>query len=226
MRRMPPRTTAPVSTSNTTPGRSTALHRTNVFERRGDACSPGPCCRCRSQRARRRPRTLVPSQAHWRPRPLRITYIGPADPAARPCRARGNARRGPPSAYLVAMPTSAVIHIQYTAPGPPSAIAVATPAMLPTPIVAARQVISAEYGVLRRAARRRRYAPARSCGTARDPPDRHGTQPNLQKAASPEINSRMLAPDQGVQGAHPNGEGLHCCSRCEGRPAIMASHER
>ena len=45
------------------------------------------------------------------------------------------------------MPTSAVIHIQNTAPGPPSAIAVATPAMLPTPIVAARQVISAAYGV-------------------------------------------------------------------------------
>ncbi len=45
------------------------------------------------------------------------------------------------------MPTSAVIHIQNTAPGPPSAMAVATPAMLPTPMVAARQVISAENGL-------------------------------------------------------------------------------
>ena len=45
------------------------------------------------------------------------------------------------------MPTSAVIHIQNTAPGPPSAMAVATPAMLPTPIVAARQVMSAENGL-------------------------------------------------------------------------------
>ena len=45
------------------------------------------------------------------------------------------------------MPTSAVIHIQNTAPGPPSAIAVATPAMLPTPMVAARQVISAANGL-------------------------------------------------------------------------------
>ena len=41
------------------------------------------------------------------------------------------------------MPTSAVIHIQKSAPGPPMAIAVATPAMLPVPTVAASAVISA-----------------------------------------------------------------------------------
>ena len=41
------------------------------------------------------------------------------------------------------MPTSAVIHIQKRRPGPPSAIAVATPAMLPVPTVAASAVISA-----------------------------------------------------------------------------------
>ena len=41
------------------------------------------------------------------------------------------------------MPTSAVIHIQNSAPGPPSAMAVATPAMLPVPTVAASAVISA-----------------------------------------------------------------------------------
>jgi hypothetical protein len=41
------------------------------------------------------------------------------------------------------MPTSAVIHIQNIAPGPPMAIAVATPAMLPVPTVAARAVIRA-----------------------------------------------------------------------------------
>ena len=34
---------------------------------------------------------------------------------------------------LVAPPTKAISHIQNTAPGPPSAIAVPTPAMLPTP---------------------------------------------------------------------------------------------
>ena len=47
------------------------------------------------------------------------------------------------SAYLVAMPTSAVIHIQNTAPGPPTAMAVATPAILPVPTVADRAVIKA-----------------------------------------------------------------------------------
>src|SRR5690606_23493349 len=47
-----------------------------------------------------------------------------------------------PSPYLVAIPNSAVIHIQNTAPGPPSTQAVATPAILPVPIVADSAVIS------------------------------------------------------------------------------------
>jgi hypothetical protein len=46
------------------------------------------------------------------------------------------------------MPTSAVHHIQNSAPGPPIAIAVATPAMLPVPIVAASDVIKALKGVM------------------------------------------------------------------------------
>ena len=48
-----------------------------------------------------------------------------------------------PSAYLVAMPNSAVIHIQNTAPGPPATTAVATPAILPVPMVADSAVIRA-----------------------------------------------------------------------------------
>ena len=47
------------------------------------------------------------------------------------------------SAYLVAMPKTPVSHIQSTAPGPPAATAVATPTMLPVPIVAASAVVSA-----------------------------------------------------------------------------------
>lgn len=47
------------------------------------------------------------------------------------------------SAYFVAIPTKAVTHIQNSAPGPPTAIAVATPAMLPVPMVADSAVISA-----------------------------------------------------------------------------------
>ena len=40
------------------------------------------------------------------------------------------------SEYFVAIPTSAVIHIQNSAPGPPQWMASATPAMLPMPTVA------------------------------------------------------------------------------------------
>ena len=46
------------------------------------------------------------------------------------------------------MPTSAVIHIQNSAPGPPRKTAVATPAMLPVPMVADSAVISALNGVI------------------------------------------------------------------------------
>ena len=41
------------------------------------------------------------------------------------------------------MPKMALTHIQNSAPGPPRWMAVATPAMLPTPTVAARAVASA-----------------------------------------------------------------------------------
>ena len=47
------------------------------------------------------------------------------------------------SEYLVAMPTRPVIHIQNKAPGPPAAMAVATPAILPVPTVADKAVIKA-----------------------------------------------------------------------------------
>ena len=47
------------------------------------------------------------------------------------------------SAYLVAIPNTPVSHIQSTAPGPPAATAVATPTMLPVPMVAASAVVSA-----------------------------------------------------------------------------------
>ncbi|SVJ78036.1 Uncharacterised protein [Klebsiella pneumoniae] len=43
----------------------------------------------------------------------------------------------------VAIPTRAIAHIQNTAPGPPSVIATATPATLPVPTRAAREVQSA-----------------------------------------------------------------------------------
>ena len=47
------------------------------------------------------------------------------------------------SAYFVAIPNKAASHIQKSAPGPPSAIAVATPTIFPVPIVADNAVHSA-----------------------------------------------------------------------------------
>ena len=52
------------------------------------------------------------------------------------------------SANLVAMPTRAVHHIQNNAPGPPRKMAVATPAMLPVPMVAESDVIKASKGLI------------------------------------------------------------------------------
>mgnify|MGYP004713797299 CR=1 FL=1 len=50
------------------------------------------------------------------------------------------------SAYFVEIPNAAAIHIQTSAPGPPSTMAVATPTILPVPIVPASAVIKAENG--------------------------------------------------------------------------------
>ena len=47
------------------------------------------------------------------------------------------------SVSFVAMPRKPIIHIQNTAPGPPSEIAIATPPMLPSPTVADSAVESA-----------------------------------------------------------------------------------
>src|SRR5918993_2887763 len=89
----------------------------------------------------------VPSQAHFVPSPFLMAYIGPPmcspfSSTSRYCTASTT------SQYLVAKPTRAVIHIQNRAPGPPSAIAVATPTMLPVPTVAASAVISAAKGLI------------------------------------------------------------------------------
>ena len=50
------------------------------------------------------------------------------------------------SAYFVDIPKAAATHIQTRAPGPPVIIAVATPTILPVPIVPASAVMRAENG--------------------------------------------------------------------------------
>ena len=77
--------------------------------------------------------------SHFQPRPRSRAYIGPPSilPLT-PCTRYLMANR--PSAYFVEMPNTPVSQHQNTAPGPPRAMAVATPMMLPVPMVAARAV--------------------------------------------------------------------------------------
>ena len=97
--------------------------------------------------------TVLPAKKSPNPRPSRgcaqkarrSVYIGPPHHSPRLFFSRYlTASRH--SAYFVAMPNSAEIHIQTSAPGPPAAIAVATPTRLPVPTVAASAVIKDENG--------------------------------------------------------------------------------
>ena len=79
--------------------------------------------------------------SHFQPSPRSRAYIGP--PSILPlavCVLYLIASK--PSAYFVEMPNTPVSQHQRTAPGPPNAMAVATPIMFPVPIVAARAVAS------------------------------------------------------------------------------------
>ena len=79
---------------------------------------------------------------HFGPRPLVIIYIGP--PCTSPLSSVPlNIIAEEPSKNLVAIPTIALTHIQKIAPGPPIVRAIATPAILPIPTVAAIALISA-----------------------------------------------------------------------------------
>ena len=92
------------------------------------------------------------------------------------------------------MPTSAVIHIQNTAPGPPRKMAVATPAILPVPMVAESDVISALKGVI---------SPASSAGIRpfhnRENPNGifmidKNRRPTVRKRPAPRISTSMGTP--------------------------------
>ena len=82
----------------------------------------------------------IPS--HFCFKPLSRAYMGPPiRPPSFPFTLYLIARIASP--YLEAIPKQPVSHTQNTAPGPPDAIAVATPTMLPVPMVAANAVASA-----------------------------------------------------------------------------------
>ena len=79
------------------------------------------------------------------PEPQRMVYMGPPRNSPRPVfRRYFTASRH--SAHLEDRPSRAESSIHTRAPGPPATRAVATPAMLPVPMVAARVVIRAERG--------------------------------------------------------------------------------
>ena len=80
--------------------------------------------------------------SHFHPSPRSRAYMGP--PSMRPSLALTRyLMASSPSLYLVAMPNTPESQHQSTAPGPPRATAVATPTMLPVPMVAASAVASA-----------------------------------------------------------------------------------
>ena len=82
-------------------------------------------------------------QRHFRPR--RMVYMGP--PWTSPLRSRTRYfTASSDSAYFVDMPKIPVTMHQNTAPGPPMQTAVATPTMLPVPIVEASATANAAKG--------------------------------------------------------------------------------
>ena len=80
--------------------------------------------------------------SHFQPRPRSRAYMGP--PSMRPSSVLMRyLMASSPSPYFVAMPNTPDSQHHSTAPGPPRATAVATPTMLPVPMVAASAVASA-----------------------------------------------------------------------------------
>src|SRR5690606_27563077 len=147
MRRMPPTMTAPTASVSTSPliqcgtpkyvyEMSATFHAWNML--------PPVTVETRSV-TQKMPPTTRPTGASFgldAASPRRTTYIGP------PCGSLGSDRSRNSiacvtSVILSAMPITPTTHIQKSAPGPPSEIAIATPAMLPRPTVAESAVDSA-----------------------------------------------------------------------------------
>ena len=84
--------------------------------------------------------------SHFMPRPRSRAYIGPPSMVPSSVLTRYFTASSA-SLYFVAMPRTPVSHIHSTAPGPPRLTAVATPTMLPVPMVAASAVVSAANGL-------------------------------------------------------------------------------
>ena len=146
MRVMPPRTTALTVTAIAMPMASLS-QKSGMSTPAPDAVSAMASVSWLAFMMHRVPKSpatanVTASHFHLSPSPCVIMCMGP--PAYLPSGVRVRYLiASTPSWYLVHMPTRALTHIQNTAPAPPMAIAIATPAMLPIPTVAATTEASA-----------------------------------------------------------------------------------
>ena len=135
---MPPISTRPVRTIITMPGIHWGMLKFSwkTFATALD-CTPSPI-----PKAARAAKRANSTPSHFILRPRSRANIAP--PSIIPCSSLTRYFTAiSDSAYFVAMPNTPVSHIQSTAPGPPEAMAVPTPIMLPVPMVEARAVVSA-----------------------------------------------------------------------------------
>ena len=141
---MPPMTTHETMAQMTRPmtSRSVAVFWTGVKNSVVTDSVSWLACITQSVPIRPKQEKKTASGFHFRPSPSTIIYIGP------PCVSPASSfplyiTATVPSKNLVAIPTTALTHIQKMAPGPPMDSATATPAMLPMPTVAAMALVSA-----------------------------------------------------------------------------------
>ena len=134
----PPMITAAVSSVSTTPHTSVPIpYEACIMVDMALACTVHPM-----PKAAKAVNTANSTPILRQPKPRSKAYMGP--PCMRP---PSDLTRyfmaSSASAYFVEMPNTPVSQHQNTAPGPPSATAVATPIMLPVPMVAASAVANA-----------------------------------------------------------------------------------
>ena len=142
-RETPPMMTVPASSSN--PRAVTQTGMPNVPARlalMALACTMAPVP---MHAIMQKMQKSVPIQVQRLPRPFLMKYMAPPTQLPAGVFSR-NCTESMTSANFVTMPTMAVTHIQNRAPGPPTEMAVATPTMLPVPMVPASAVIRAFQG--------------------------------------------------------------------------------
>ena len=146
MRPMPPMMTAPTTSAMTTPmpKRSHAVLSMPMGVVKTVVTDSTSWLACMKHNVPTSPKMLNATASHRQlaPRPCVMMYMGP--PCGLPCSSLPlYMMLNAPSKNLVVMPSSALTHIQKMTPGPPTDSAMATPAILPMPTVAAMALSNA-----------------------------------------------------------------------------------